>query len=103
MASIFLEGIGIDEFLTLITEKMESNSQNLIPTENKAIQQGSELITRKEASAILSISLPTLNTYSKLGYLKAYRLGTKQVRYKRSEVLQCLEELPNFKHRTHPV
>jgi excisionase family DNA binding protein len=102
MASIFLEGIEINEFLSLIKQEIEGNSNDTKKEiANRSISQGSNLITRKEASKLLSISLPTLNSYTKLGYLKAFRLGTKQVRYKRSDVELCLQEIGNFKHRTH--
>lgn len=48
-----------------------------------------ELITRKDAAHLLSITLPTLRAYTRSGLLKGYRIGSR-VRYKRSEVLNGL-------------
>ena len=48
-----------------------------------------EWITRKEAIAILGISMPTLNNWSKSGVIPGYRIGSL-VRYKRSEIDEAL-------------
>jgi len=44
-----------------------------------------EYLTRQETAKLLGITLPTLNRYSKLGYLKKYKIGAV-VRYRKSEV-----------------
>lgn len=44
-----------------------------------------EYLTPKEVAKALKITLPTVNSYSLKGLLKAYRLGRK-VRYKKSEL-----------------
>jgi len=46
---------------------------------------------------LLSISLPTLHTYTKEGIITAYRLGS-QVRYKHIDVEKALKEIDNFKY-----
>lgn len=45
-----------------------------------------KLLTRKETATLLKISLPTLNSWTKQGFLKSYRLG-RMLRYKEGEVL----------------
>lgn len=71
-----------DEVLSGITHLLQPQPQT---TENR-------LLTRKEVSELLSISLVTLHTWSKNGTLKAYRIGNK-VRYKESEVMEALQEI----------
>jgi hypothetical protein len=46
----------------------------------------------------LKITLPTLHDWTKLGYLRSYKMGTR-VLYKQSEVIETLEKVPSFKHR----
>lgn len=48
-----------------------------------------ELLTRKEASQMLSVSLPTLHEWSKTGKIKGYRIGSR-VRYKKAELEAAL-------------
>jgi excisionase family DNA binding protein len=47
------------------------------------------LITRREASNLLGISLPTLGEYCKRGLIPSYKIG-KNVRFKRDELIKCL-------------
>ena len=50
-----------------------------------------ELLTRKQAAAILKVSLPTLNELTKTGTLKGYRVtGSNRLRYKASEINNAL-------------
>jgi excisionase family DNA binding protein len=57
-------------------EKIISNSSTLNPD---------EYITRKEAAAILHITLPTLLKLSVSGKIKGYRIGSR-ILYKRKEI-----------------
>ena len=50
------------------------------------------ILTRKEVSEILGISLPTLDSYKKQGLIKAFQLGNK-VRFRISDVQQALIEI----------
>jgi len=51
-----------------------------------------EVLTREDAAAYLHITLPTLNTYTKSGKVKGYRLGGR-VFYKRSELTDALRAI----------
>lgn len=44
-----------------------------------------ELLNRKEVAELLSVSLPTLNVWSKNGLLKPIKLNTR-VRYLKSDI-----------------
>jgi excisionase family DNA binding protein len=50
-------------------------------------------LTREEVSSRLHISLPTLNTYTKLGLIPAKRMGTR-VLYLESDVQNALKDIP---------
>lgn len=57
------------------------------PLPEKTTLQQDKLLTRKEAAAMLRISLVTLGEMSKRGDIKAYRLkNVRGIRYKKSEI-----------------
>ncbi|WP_438711438.1 helix-turn-helix domain-containing protein [Aquimarina muelleri] len=49
-----------------------------------------ELLTREQTAKLLSVSLPTLNKWSKLGILNSYHMGNR-VYYKKQEIISTLE------------
>lgn len=51
-----------------------------------------ELITRKQAATLLSVSLPTVNDWTKTGKIKGYRIGSR-IRYKRNEIENSLLQI----------
>ena len=91
MRQILLEGGNLQdlllEFEKLIKKRIEPFKEI---QSNKALN----LITRKEVALLLKISLPTLNEWTKAGYLKSYRIG-KRILYKLPEVENALT-LRNF-------
>lgn len=56
-----------------------------------------DLLTRKEVTKLLGLSLPTITRYTKTGLLKGYRIGM-HIRYKRKEVLEALQQISAFKN-----
>ena len=48
--------------------------------------QEERYLTRKEVSAILKISLPTLHALTQEGKIKHYKLGRRLIRYKQSDL-----------------
>jgi excisionase family DNA binding protein len=51
-----------------------------------------ELLTRKEASKLLGVSLPTLLDWTNSGKIIGYRIASR-VRYKRSELVNSLSRI----------
>jgi excisionase family DNA binding protein len=51
-----------------------------------------DLLTRKEASKLLGVSLPTLLDWTKTGKIKGYRIASR-VRYKRSDLENSLSQI----------
>ena len=59
---------------------------------NKKIAKIKAILTRKEAAALLSISLTTLKKWSDLDYISSYQLGGR-VYYKQRELLKALKKI----------
>ena len=75
----------IDQLAEAILERIQSHLHN-----NNSAQDKLEIYkTRKETAEMLSISLPTLNSYTKKKILLGYRLG-RRVLYKESEIEKAL-------------
>ena len=51
---------------------------------------GDSLLTRLEAAKYLKVTLPTLHSWTKSGYIFAYRIGKRAVYYRRNELDQAL-------------
>ena len=60
-------------------------------------QQNNDLITREDTAKLLGISLPTLHSWSKLGIIPSYRIGTR-IRYKKEEVLNSVSKVQSIKY-----
>jgi excisionase family DNA binding protein len=84
--SLPLEQLKIEisqEILDRITPILQSVN-NSTPT--------TELLTRKEASKLLGVSLPTLLDWTNSGKIIGYRIASR-VRYKRSELENSLAQI----------
>lgn len=57
-----------------------------------------KLLTRKETSKILNISLPTIKKYSDLGILKQCRVG-RRILYSEEDILESLKRVPDIGRR----
>lgn len=96
MTQILLNGVNLNELLEKIGQLIESKLKSIAPHQSKTDR--SNFISRQEVSKLLMISLPTLNEYTKLGWLNSYKLG-KRVLYKTEEVLACVDNVATHKHK----
>jgi excisionase family DNA binding protein len=55
-------------------------------------------LSRKEASKLLHISLPTLNEYTQKGIIKGSRIGTR-VLYLEADIQEAVKNIPSTKYR----
>jgi excisionase family DNA binding protein len=94
MGQIIFTGITVNDLLLQIGQIIDAKVSVLPVNENKQ----SEYLSRKEVAKLLKITLPTLHDWTKLGYLKSYKIGTR-VLYKQCEVIETLENIPQFKHK----
>jgi len=65
---------------------------------NQPISGSEKHLTRKETAEMLRISLPTLNSYTKNGLLKAHSIGNR-VLYSESDIKTAILELPSRRLR----
>lgn len=91
---IFLTGITVSELFFQFEQLIDTKIG--VPPQKSENQTG--YLSRKEVAEKLKITLQTLHTWTKEGYLKAYRMGSR-VLYKEAEVISMLEQVPTFKHK----
>ena len=78
-----------NEILNGVSDVLKGFANNLQNNDNGV------LLTREETAKLLSVSLVTLWGWTKKDIVPAYRIGNK-VRYKKSEVLNALQQMNNF-------
>ncbi|MGG5577146.1 helix-turn-helix domain-containing protein [Myroides sp. C15-4] len=83
----------VEKITTVLEDKFNSHSAKAVN-----ITENNTLLTRQDVAQLLRISLPTLNTYTKDGKLKAYRIGGR-VLYKKAEVESMLKEVTSTKYK----
>ena len=54
--------------------------------------------TRREASTLLKISLPTLDDYTARGIISASRIGTR-ILYSEEDIIEAIKKIPVQKYR----
>ena len=92
---ILFTGFTVNDLLEWIGQIIDSKI-GISPTKNQKDQ--SDYITRAEVAKLLKITLPTLHDWTKQGWLKAYKIGTR-VLYKLDEVQQSVEKLSSIKYK----
>ena len=95
MKQILISEISIDELLIRLSEFIDAKKDKniLVKSPNEPTY-----ITRIQVAKILKISLPSLLTYTKLGWLQSYKIGNR-VLYKPEEIEQSIEKLSTYKHK----
>ena len=94
MESTILTNVSTHELRDLISESVRKELENLCPVS----KQENELLTRKQVAEILSISLVTLNDWTKRGLIPALRIGSR-IRYNKADVMAALNEVKTLKYR----
>lgn len=84
--------------LVELLEKIEQIIERRLEALRPQREEPSEYITRKEVADTLKITLPTLRDWTRLGWLKSYKIGTR-VLYKRNEVEAAIEGLMTHKNK----
>ena len=91
---IFLNGIKVKDLL----EKIEQIIDKKLLKPSIEEKHSSKLLSRNEVAALLKISLPTLNEWTKLGWLHSYKMGNR-VLYKAEEVENALCKVTAYKYK----
>ena len=89
MENIIFTQLTPEQLQSTITDAVTTafSKQNNIPQKEDV-----EYVTRKEAAKILSVSLVTLNQWTKEGIIVGYRISSR-VRYKKAEILNSLTQV----------
>ena len=82
------------ELKGIIAEALKEELSSFFSKESKS---DSRLRTRKEVAEMLSISLPTLNTWTKEGIIKTSRINNS-VRYNMEDIEQALQNVQSTKY-----
>ena len=87
----------MEAFRAIVRDELQHQHQS---------EKSDELLTAKEAAAMLKISLVTLWQWEKAGRVKKHKIGSR-VYFKHSEIMagmDCLQryEKPKFKGRAKP-
>jgi len=94
MAKITLTQFELSDIKKIVEEVLEKQLKGFSTPEKKELK----LLTRKDTSKLLCISLPTLHEWTKSGIVKAHRIGNR-VLYKQEEVIQALNQIQTSKTR----
>ena len=94
MKQILFHEIKLEELLDKISDLMDAK----LTGNSKGKEDKSKYLSRSEVSKLLKISLPTLNTWTKLGWLQSYKIGNR-VLYKQDEVIAAVEKISPNKHK----
>lgn len=96
MTEILFTGINLNQLLEKIGQLIDSKLSNASSQTQNSNQ--SKFLSRQEVSKLLMISLPTLNDYTKFGWLTSYKIGNR-VLYKQEEVLACVDKVATYKYK----
>lgn len=101
MTNLILQGLSISELTDTIKGIVADEIQNALTTLTDSLPKDKtpEYLTRKETAEMLGVSLPTLHSYVKKGYLTVHRVGEKTVRFKREDVEKALNAVEPIRYR----
>lgn len=95
MNQILLNGINLNELLEKIGQLID---KKVVKIQQPTEKNHSQFISRVEVAQILKISLPTLNEWTKLGWLTSYKMGNR-VLYKADEVELAFCNVTAYKNK----
>lgn len=86
---IILQGVTLSQLLTQIEALIGNQIKQIAPSLKE--EEPNKLMSRKDVADYLQISLPTLSEWTKMGWLRSYKIGNR-VLYKSKEVDNSLRE-----------
>jgi excisionase family DNA binding protein len=89
MEQILFSQIKLEKLLEMIEEIFDKKLKQLDLQTNQT--DPSKFLSRIEVATLLKITLPTLNEWTKLGWLQSYKMGNR-VLYKLDEVKEALKK-----------
>ena len=95
---ILLNGINLNELLEKL-EKIERLLDSYLKSQPPN-EVNPDFISRADVAKLLKITLPTLHDWTKLGWLKSYKIGHR-VLYKPHEVMEAVKTTSINKHKKY--
>lgn len=95
MENLILSQIPVNELINAISKEVLEKIIPLFPATapaNTSNKQPEKLLTRKEVSKLLRVTLPTLHKYTISGKIPAHRIE-RQIRYKENEVMAAMAKI----------
>jgi|SRR6185312_15214305 len=95
MENLILSQIPVNDLINAISNEVLEKLIPLLPTTTTAQTSHNnpeKLLTRKEVSKLLKLSLPTLHKYTITGKIPAHRIE-RQIRYKENEVMAAMAKI----------
>jgi len=87
-------------FISMTQESFKRLLQQIFREEIEKIstpKHTPEYKTRQQTSAKLGISLPTLDSYVKLGHIRGLKVGTR-IRFEDADIQAAAKEIPSIKY-----
>jgi excisionase family DNA binding protein len=91
MQNNIFTSLPLEQLKTEISQEILDRITPILQSVNNS-SPNTELLTRKEASSLLGVSLPTLLDWTNTGKIIGYRIASR-VRYKRSELENALSRI----------
>jgi hypothetical protein len=98
MERLFFTTMTTDDLKTILGQVLDSKLGDILANNSAAQKDSKEFATRQEVAKRLRISLPTLNTLTKQGVLKAKRIN-RRVLYCWDEVEAQLQTIETTKYK----
>lgn len=95
MQNLILSPFSLEQLKTEISDAVKKEVAPLLNSFS-TYKEETELLTRKEAAKLLSVSLPTILDWTKTGKIIGYRIASR-IRYKRSEIENSLSQIKTRK------
>ena len=91
MQNLIFSPIPVEQLKAEVSETIKKELQSFLQSIQPQKEQA-EFLSRKEAGQLLSVSLVTLNEWTKTGIVQGYRIASR-VRYKRAEIETALKKM----------
>jgi len=93
MRGIFIQQSDIQELTTEFRKILQEELAKLnLPSSKSIGEESTKLLSKKEAAAYLTISLPTLTKLIKSGNVKALKIGKSRYRFRKSDLQNSLNK-----------
>ena len=97
LKKVLIDDIDVEELLIKIGDLIDAKIEKFHLPETK---EKATYLTRSEVASMLKIALPTLDDWTKLGWLTSYKMGNR-VYYRLNEVEASMERLARNKYKKY--